>query len=105
MLLIGFGIFLIRDLAGARSGEPLSPLLLGFHVVLMIGIVRYVLVQFVAVNASVVGTHLINTLRREVSRSQAARPVPPPETARRRRPWVRSTWPSTACSNARARSS
>jgi len=36
MLLIGFGVFLIRHVAGGLTGEPLSPMLLGFHVLVLL---------------------------------------------------------------------
>jgi tRNA A-37 threonylcarbamoyl transferase component Bud32 len=36
MLLIGFGVFLIRHIAGILMGEPLVPLLLGFHVLVVL---------------------------------------------------------------------
>jgi serine/threonine-protein kinase len=40
ILLIGFGIFLIRHVVGVLTGEPLSPVLLGIHVlvVLVLGV-------------------------------------------------------------------
>ena len=40
ILLIGFGVFLIRHVVGALAGEPFSPALLGFHmlVVLVLGV-------------------------------------------------------------------
>jgi len=40
MLLVGFGIFLIRHLVGVFTGEPLFPVLLGFHalVVFVLGV-------------------------------------------------------------------
>jgi serine/threonine-protein kinase len=36
ILLIGFGVFLIRHVVGALTGEPLSPVLLGFHVLVVL---------------------------------------------------------------------
>ena len=36
MLLIGFGAFLIRHVVGVLTGEPLSAILLGFHVLVVI---------------------------------------------------------------------
>jgi hypothetical protein len=36
ILLVGFGIFLIRHIAGVLTGEPLSPVLLGFHVLVVL---------------------------------------------------------------------
>jgi len=48
ILLVGFGVFLVPHVVGALTGEPLS----------------FVLILLVA--AAVFGTHLINTLRREV---------------------------------------
>jgi serine/threonine-protein kinase len=36
ILLIGFGIFLIRVVVGALAGEPFSPVLLGFHVLVVL---------------------------------------------------------------------
>src|SRR5262245_17747650 len=36
ILLIGFGVFLIRHVVGVLTGEPLSPLLLGFHVLVVL---------------------------------------------------------------------
>ena len=36
MLLIGFGVFLIRHIAGIVMGEPLVPVLLGFHVLVVL---------------------------------------------------------------------
>src|SRR5215471_2691879 len=36
ILLIGFGVFLIRHVLGVLTGEPLSPLLLGFHVLVVL---------------------------------------------------------------------
>jgi serine/threonine-protein kinase len=36
ILLIGFGVFLIRHVIGALAGEPLSPLLLAFHVLVVL---------------------------------------------------------------------
>ena len=35
ILLIGFGVFLVRHVAGLVAGEPLDPLLLGFHVLVV----------------------------------------------------------------------
>jgi serine/threonine-protein kinase len=35
ILLIGFGVFLIRHVVGVLTGEPLSPVLLGFHVLVV----------------------------------------------------------------------
>jgi serine/threonine-protein kinase len=55
LLLIGFGALLVRHIAGAFTGEPLAPWLLGI----------YVLVLAVAAVAAVFATHLINTPRRE----------------------------------------
>src|SRR5712692_9144643 len=31
ILLIGFGVFLVRHVVGVLTGEPLDPMLLGFH--------------------------------------------------------------------------
>jgi eukaryotic-like serine/threonine-protein kinase len=36
ILLIGFGVFLIRHVGGVLTGEPLSPVLLGFHVLVVL---------------------------------------------------------------------
>jgi serine/threonine-protein kinase len=36
MLLVGFGLFLIRHAAGVLAGEPLFPVFLGFHVVVVL---------------------------------------------------------------------
>ena len=36
MLLIGFGVFLVRHIAGIVMGEPLVPVLLGFHVLVVL---------------------------------------------------------------------
>jgi serine/threonine-protein kinase len=36
ILLIGFGVFLIRHVVGVLTGEPLSPVLLGFHVLVVL---------------------------------------------------------------------
>jgi len=36
ILLIGFGVFLIRHIAGVLTGEPLSTVLLGFHVLVVL---------------------------------------------------------------------
>ncbi len=36
ILLIGFGVFLIRHVAGVLTGEPLSTVLLGFHVLVVL---------------------------------------------------------------------
>jgi serine/threonine-protein kinase len=36
ILLIGFGVFLIRHVVGVFTGEPLSPVLLGFHVLVVV---------------------------------------------------------------------
>ena len=36
ILLIGFGLFLIRHVVGVAMGEPLSPVLLGFHIVVVL---------------------------------------------------------------------
>ena len=36
ILLIGFGVFLIRHVVGVLTGEPLSPALLGFHVLVVL---------------------------------------------------------------------
>jgi len=35
ILLIGFGLFMIRHVVGALAGEPFSPVLLGFHVLVV----------------------------------------------------------------------
>src|SRR5262245_18557913 len=36
ILLVGFSVFLVRHVVGAISGEPLDPLLLGFHVLVVL---------------------------------------------------------------------
>ncbi len=36
ILLVGFGVFLIRHVAGVLTGEPRHPVLLGFHVVVVL---------------------------------------------------------------------
>jgi serine/threonine-protein kinase len=36
MLLVGFGVFLVRHVAGVFAGEPLDPLLLGLHVLVVL---------------------------------------------------------------------
>lgn len=36
ILLVGFGVFLIRHIVGALTTEPLDPLLLGFHILVVI---------------------------------------------------------------------
>src|SRR5262249_26482602 len=36
ILLIGFGVFLIRHVVGVLTGETLSPVLLGFHVLVVL---------------------------------------------------------------------
>ena len=36
VLLIGFGVFLVRHVVGVLTGEPLSPVLLGFHVLVVL---------------------------------------------------------------------
>jgi serine/threonine-protein kinase len=36
ILLVGFGVFLVRHIVGMLSGEPLDPLLLGFHVLVVL---------------------------------------------------------------------
>ena len=36
MLLIGFGVFLVRHVVGAIAGEPLYPVLLGFHALVLL---------------------------------------------------------------------
>jgi hypothetical protein len=36
ILLIGFGVFLIHHVVGVLTGEPLSPVLLGFHVLVVL---------------------------------------------------------------------
>jgi serine/threonine-protein kinase len=36
ILLIGFGVFLIRHVVGVLTGEPLSPVLFGFHVLVVL---------------------------------------------------------------------
>jgi eukaryotic-like serine/threonine-protein kinase len=36
ILLIGFGVFLIRHVAGVLAGEPLYPVLLGFHILVVL---------------------------------------------------------------------
>ena len=36
MLLIGFGVFLVRHVVGVITGEPLSPVLLGVHVLVVL---------------------------------------------------------------------
>jgi serine/threonine-protein kinase len=36
ILLIGFGVFLVRHVIGVLTGEPLSPVLLGFHVLVVV---------------------------------------------------------------------
>ena len=36
ILLIGFAVFLVRHLAGVFAGEPLDPLLLGFHIFVLL---------------------------------------------------------------------
>jgi serine/threonine-protein kinase len=40
ILLVGFGVFLVRHVVGVLTGEPLNPVLLGFHilVVLVLGV-------------------------------------------------------------------
>jgi eukaryotic-like serine/threonine-protein kinase len=35
ILLVGFGVFLVRHIVGALTGEPLSPVLLGFHILIV----------------------------------------------------------------------
>jgi serine/threonine-protein kinase len=36
ILLAGFGVFLVRHIVGVLTGEPLSPVLLGFHVLIVL---------------------------------------------------------------------
>ncbi len=36
ILLVGFGVFLVRHVVGVLTGEPLDPLLLGFHVLVVL---------------------------------------------------------------------
>jgi len=36
ILLVGFGVFLVRHVVGVFTGEPLDPLLLGFHVLVVL---------------------------------------------------------------------
>src|SRR6516164_2441198 len=36
ILLVGFGVFLVRHVVGVLTGEPLSPVLLGFHVLIVL---------------------------------------------------------------------
>jgi serine/threonine-protein kinase len=36
ILLVGFGVFLVRHVVGVLSGEPASPVLLGFHVLVVL---------------------------------------------------------------------
>ena len=36
ILLVGFGVFLVRHVVGVLAGEPLSPVLLGFHVLVVL---------------------------------------------------------------------
>ena len=36
ILLIGFGVFLVRHVVGVLAGEPLDPLLLGFHILVVL---------------------------------------------------------------------
>jgi eukaryotic-like serine/threonine-protein kinase len=36
VLLIGFGVFLVRHVAGGFTGEPVSPVLLGFHMLVVL---------------------------------------------------------------------
>jgi serine/threonine-protein kinase len=36
ILLVGFSVFLIRHIAGVLTGEPLSPVLLGFHLLVVL---------------------------------------------------------------------
>jgi hypothetical protein len=36
ILLVGFGVFLVRHVVGVLLGEPLDPVLLGFHVLVVL---------------------------------------------------------------------
>src|SRR6516225_195536 len=36
ILLVGFGVFLVRHVVGVLTGEPLDPWLLGFHVLVVL---------------------------------------------------------------------
>jgi hypothetical protein len=36
ILLVGFSVFLVRHVVGVISGEPLDPLLLGFHILVVL---------------------------------------------------------------------
>jgi serine/threonine-protein kinase len=36
LLLLGFGLFLVRHIVGALTGEPLDPRLLGFHILIVL---------------------------------------------------------------------